>query len=220
MQAWVAMRPTACPCVTGQRAVASVPYSAGSRRCRRPDLFTLGAGSLRGLALTTVGSRPCHFCAGRGSLSLALTTRGRDLPFCSGSGVSARVCPERPWGRDLPFCVGRGVSMRGRPSSTEVPRPAPRALGPRPARWGAGAETCPLGLALRPVRWARIVRTQGAARDRLGARRPARHSGAGAVQYFHAAGALPPPGDWLGPGEAATVAQLKGGGWLVGCPVR
>ena len=211
LQAWVAMRPTACPCVTGQRAVASVPYSAGSRRCRRPDLFTLGAGSLRGLALTTVGSRPCHFCAGRGSLSLALTTRGRDLPFCSGSGVSARVCPERPWGRDLPFCVGRGVSMRGRPSSTEGPRPARRALGPKPARrvcrdlpvgrWGrdlrVGCESCVL----------RAPREIGRAPDGL--------QGTVAPAPFNIS---TPPAPCRR--QAATVAQLKGGGWLGGCPVR
>ena len=42
-----------------------------------------------------------------------------------------------------------------------------------------------------------------------------RHSGAGEVQFFNAAGAQPPPGDEPGPGEAATVAQREGW-WLVG----
>ena len=42
-----------------------------------------------------------------------------------------------------------------------------------------------------------------------------RHSGAGDVHCFHAAGAQPPPGDGPGPGEAATDAQREGW-WLVG----
>ena len=60
-----------------------------------------------------------------------------------------------------------------------------------------------------------IMRTQDAARDQSGARRPARHWGAGVVQYFSAAGALAPPGDGPGPGEAASIAQREGW-WLVG----
>ena len=75
-----------------------------------------------------------------------------------------------------------------------------------------------------------IMRTQGAARDQSGARRPARHWGAGVVQYFSAAGALAPPSRWRSPpaaGESspgawspveARVPPSQHGVWKVGAP--
>ena len=60
------------------------------------------------------------------------------------------------------------------------------------------------------------MRIQGAVRDRSGTRRHLRHSGAGVIQYFNAAGAFRRRGTGPDTERRRQSPDVKGVGWLVG----
>ena len=89
----------------------------------------------------------------------------------------------------------------------------------RPARAGlTSVAAAALGPGTRSAN--AIMHTRGAARDRSGARRPT-----GTVEPARFNSSTPPApnrrrGTSPGPGRRRLSPSVKGGGWLVGCPVR
>ena len=192
-----------------------------------------GAATLNGSSIPlgheTV-SETGHFCAGyMVSVCPALTLRWAETgPLLRWARVPL-LCPYFALGLDFPVLMHL-------PGSRSLALSSRALLGAHsPCTRGS---TRPRSPSLAPFSWERVLPASGhepvrtlwvtpfpgscalrAPRSSGLAPGGLRHSGAGSVQCFNAAGAQPPPGDGPGPGRRRLSPSVMGGGWLVGCPV-
>ena len=199
------------------------------RICLRPT--QLAGVAVPGVWATASGV-PAHFPTS------SLTSRhGRETPC--GRGAGYRHCPLRPVRPSMAYTDGgfahaRGLPARRLPCSSSLSYSAVHDRNERTRRGTApGCFRCGFraaaarrfcrarrSAAMRAGgRGGSIMRTQGAARDRWGARRP---TGTAAPATFNASTPPAPSrrqGTGPGPGRRRLSPSVRGGGWLVGCPV-